>query len=355
MPKEFIVSDETLNRRGYKINTGGIDLANFLKNPICLYNHIQPDSWGNQHKILPIGKWENLRIENGVLIATPVFDDKDDFAKKVKSQVEQGILSAASIGIKILEWSDDPMHLLPGQTRPTITKCELREISIVTIPANANAVTLYDKDDKVLNLSAGGDKSELEVLNKILPLIQLNDDSGETSKTKNKNDSMNSLFVVLGLPEGATETQAYNVVMKMKADLDSTKETLSATQATASKAVKDLETLKAEMKKQKAISLVEQALSANKITVAQKPRYLKFAMLDYDTTAEELGEMKAYKSVKSRIDTKSDAGASLSDAELYDKHSKDDTLTALKADNPSEYNRLLSAKLSLINASGVVE
>ena len=35
---------------------------------------------------MPIGKVENLRVEDGKLIGTPVFDQNDDFAKRIESK-----------------------------------------------------------------------------------------------------------------------------------------------------------------------------------------------------------------------------------------------------------------------------
>ena len=60
------------------------------------------------------------------------------------------------MGIKIIATSANKDVLLPGQTRETVTECELREASIVDIPANSNAVRLYDRSTSVL-LAAGMD------------------------------------------------------------------------------------------------------------------------------------------------------------------------------------------------------
>ena len=73
----------------------------------------------------------------------------------------------ASAGIEIIETSDAPEYLLQGQTRRTITRCRLEEVSIVDIGGNNDALQLYDTSGKVLKLSAGED-------NDVLPLLALN-------------------------------------------------------------------------------------------------------------------------------------------------------------------------------------
>lgn len=142
MQTSFILSDETINERGYRILTSGIDLERFQKNPIMLWMHRRDDGY-DFSQVLPIGKWDNVRVEDGKLMADPVFDQKDNFAKLIQYKVEQGIVKGASIGIRTVEISDDPKFIEKGQTRSTVTKCELYEASIVDIPANKNTVQLF--------------------------------------------------------------------------------------------------------------------------------------------------------------------------------------------------------------------
>ena len=150
--KRIVISDESINSRGFWVKTDGIDLSAFLKNPIMLWNHNR-DWNGTINTQLPIGYWKDLRIENGVLTGEPVFDEKDEFAVRIKQKYEDGILNACSIGFTAIEWSDAPEMLKPGQSVSTVTRCRLKEISICDIPSNANAtVVLYDDDNKVINL-----------------------------------------------------------------------------------------------------------------------------------------------------------------------------------------------------------
>lgn len=154
---DFVLSDESLNEYGYRILTSGIDVADFERNPVMLYAHgTDPES-----RFIPIGRWENIRVENRRLLATAVFDNEDEFAQKIKSKIEQGILNACSIGFDILETSSDEDLIVLGQTRPTVVRSRIFEASVVPLPGNKNALKLrFPK--KGLTLSAKSDERYLD-------------------------------------------------------------------------------------------------------------------------------------------------------------------------------------------------
>ncbi len=147
MAKSFILSDESINDRGYRILTNGINIERFKKNPVMLWMHRRDDGW-DFTQVLPIGKWENIRKEDGKLLADPVFDENDKFAQLIKSKVENDLIRACSAGINPVEFSSDPKDLEKGQTRATITKCEMYEASIVDLPSNKNTVRLFSATEQ---------------------------------------------------------------------------------------------------------------------------------------------------------------------------------------------------------------
>jgi phage head maturation protease len=151
MPKTFICSDESINRYGFRVLTAGIDISQFKKNPIMLFNH-ERMSWGADVYNGPIGRWDNIEKKESQLLADPIIDDNDPKGSILSKKVENDFIRAASIGFQIIETSEDPKLLLPGQTRPTVTKCKLIEISIVDIPANINAVSLFDSTGNLIEL-----------------------------------------------------------------------------------------------------------------------------------------------------------------------------------------------------------
>ena len=271
--KKLIWTDEALNCYGFWVLTSGIDMGRFSKNPIMLFNHHR--SWeGKTDEILPIGKWQNWAVgKDGVMTAEPVFDTKDPFAAKIAAKVEGGFLSACSIGIRIIEVSEDPKYLKPGQMRPTVIKCELREVSVVDIPANPNAagIVLYDENDKVITLSDGGDFGPLRLIN-------------------NQNTiQMKQIALKLGLPETATEAE---VVAKIDANASQA----AALKTERDKAVAELKEFKdkaAAARQKEAADLIDNALKEGRIDAAQKTVYEKLFAADHDSAKAALQALPA--------------------------------------------------------------
>lgn len=126
----FIVSDESRNSHDMVVLTAGIDCVDFARNPIMYYMH-------DRHSGV-IGRWENIRTKNSQLLMDAVFDDSTPLSQQVKKQVDKGFLRCASIGIDKPEW-----EMRDGVR--VVVKCRLREVSIVDIPANRNAIRLLDE------------------------------------------------------------------------------------------------------------------------------------------------------------------------------------------------------------------
>lgn len=136
--KTFILHDETINSQGFRMLTAGANLTEFRKNPVMLLMHNDLN--------MPIGRWENIRIEGTKILADPVFDEKDPKALEVMGKVNRGFIRMASIGAwPPEETSEAPELKLSGQLLPTVTKWTVREASIVTIGANHNAIVFYDR------------------------------------------------------------------------------------------------------------------------------------------------------------------------------------------------------------------
>ncbi len=95
----FVLIDETLVSYGYWVNVSGIDLKLFKKNPIMLWMHKRASRWDTTDNVAPIGRWEDVKVEtiNGIksITANAVFDEKDEFAMKIKNKIEGGFLKMA--------------------------------------------------------------------------------------------------------------------------------------------------------------------------------------------------------------------------------------------------------------------
>lgn len=131
----FIGTSEAKDRDGEIVVLDGWEFTNYKANPIVL--------WGHDGRALPIGKTVAILTDE---VRKAVYFDVEfsksyDFAKTVEGLVEEGILRAVSLGFMVKDWKwDDKLDAL------LLTKCELFELSIVTVPANQEALIQEGKD-----------------------------------------------------------------------------------------------------------------------------------------------------------------------------------------------------------------
>ena len=263
-PLTFVISDESINSYGSRILTAGVDLSLFKKNPIMLWNHHRSYR-GTNNEILPIGKWDKIRKVGTQILADAVFDIKDDFAQQIKSKVEQGIINMASAGINIIVTSEDSSVLVNGQTRATITKCLLREVSLCDIASNRNAVRLSDNDGNEINLSDNSESALLPLLNtnQILSKMKLTD----LSKALN----------LQGEPNEENLLAAVNAITAENLNLKA--ENTTYQEAETTRALKERDTI------------LSNAVTARKITESQRPTFEKLYDADPAATTIILNEM----------------------------------------------------------------
>lgn len=148
MSRDVVISNSKLNSYGTRVVTEGIDFQQYLRNPILLWMHKRGYEDGAP---LPIGTVANIRIDGDNLVGTLVFDEADEFAQKIADKWDKGVLKMVSAGLIIIAIDESENLLLPGQTRATITKSKLQEVSVVDIGANDDALALYN--DKLIALS----------------------------------------------------------------------------------------------------------------------------------------------------------------------------------------------------------
>ena len=204
MSKETVISDSSLNSYGFRVLTKGIDITQYQRNPILLWMHTRPFR-GTTDEVLPLGRIENLRIDGDKLIGTPVFDEADEFARRVKAKWDAGILKMVSAGLRVIEESTDPAVLLQGQKYATVTKSKLVEVSVVDIGANDNALALYNDKDEIINLAQGRGEIFLSPIKQPLTTIQM---------------EMKTLNLALGLSETATEQEALQAIAQLRLAAD---------------------------------------------------------------------------------------------------------------------------------------
>lgn len=207
MPKEAVISTPRLNSYGARVLTEGIDLEQYQKNPVLLYMHRR-----GRKEDMPIGIMENLRVEGDTLYGTPKFDDDTEDERNINKKWERGTLRMLSAGLDILEWSEEPALLVAGQTRPTITKSKLIEVSVVDIGANDDAlqVGLYH-EGKLLSLAAGEENAHLPLLT-----VSAKEDNEEQTPNNNQQKKMEKILLKLGLAPNATEDEAVAAIGKLQ-------------------------------------------------------------------------------------------------------------------------------------------
>jgi Caudovirus prohead protease. len=298
MAKRIVLSDgNKVNSKGYRIDLSGMNTDRFADNPVMLYQH-------NQDKV--IGRWENWNFTENKLQADPVFDDGDELGAEVKRKYEGDFLRAASIGLIVLD-----MQLINDVW--TVTKSELLEASIVSIPADAGAVVLYNENKEVLTFEQ----------------LQLNFNNNHQqiqNQSKMQQITLSQKTVEsLALPNDYTPKDVELAV----AEKDKTIATLNAQIAAAGT--------------KERTDYLNQAEKDGKITAAEKTEFLKLA------------DNGGFDSVKAIVDSRpANASASLADqvtksdlsagreSWTYKDWSKNDPkgLLKLKHENPAQFEKL---------------
>lgn len=327
MAKEMIISTSRLNSYGSRVITAGIDITQYEKNPVLLWMHRRSFSNSNP---LPIGRVENLHFDGDALKGTPVFDMNDPFAKQVADKYENGFLKMCSAGLDIIETSVDPQHLLAGQTRATVLRSKLTEVSIVDIGSNDDALQLSDSG-KLLTLAAGEACETLPLLELQKPADQIVDNAkgaepAASNNNNNKKRMKKETLQLLGLAEDATEEQVHNAVQLLKGKAD-----------------------KAQSMELAAItSAVDQAVKDKRITEAKRDHFIQ---LGKNVGVQQLAEtLECMKPASKPLDLiNKGEGSNESPAVGHQTFTKlsevpADKIETLKAEQPAEYARLYKAE-----------
>ena len=318
---DLIIVTDRVNRGGRRVLPQGVDLTNYLKNPILLENHdVEKGS---------IGRLENIRVMPDKIVGTPVFDEETEGGKRAKRQMDEGFLYASSIAYYPKQTSSDPEDVLPGQLYETVTRSDLFEVSIVPVPLDGGAVlerqSFYEQD--------GGQ----------IPLLKQSN-----PKPKIMENKLVVIGAALGLGADATSDQILQSINKLKADHE--------------KATTEVKTLR-----QSAIdSLLAEGERKGVVTEENKAHYQQLAEQSYesvkalidvaeekapDSTKEDgLQESLTQKMVRQGLKDSSQKGGDQDDADrskwTYDDWSKNDPkgLFQIKQSNDEEYKRLVAER-----------
>ena len=304
MGKRVRISNESLNAYGTRIMTDGLDIAQYQRNPVLLYMH---------QRGLVIGYVKDIRKEDGEVTGELVFDGASPESIRVKKQFEFGSLKMVSAGIDILELSEEPEQVIQGQTRPTVTKSKLFEVSVVDIGANADALVLT-KDGSALELAKDGSN----------PLPLLNNKPNKQTKEMD----LKEIALMLGL------------------DAFSDENAVKARIATLKKAEEDVKTLRTE-KEQMTLSAITQAVDAGinekKIPAGKKEHFINLGKsVGLDALKETIAMMTPAAKVSEMLNRAPEGGQ----PSTYEKLSQvpANELQAMRKDDRKTYIQLFKAE-----------
>ena len=160
---EFIATKEVVDRTGDIVRVNGVDVKNFLQNPVVPFGH--------NYNELPVAKVSGIRVEGDELITRLQFPEEGihDMSDKVFKFIQLGMINAVSIGfIPLKQMWDDSLET-PANV---IEKSELLEVSIVPVPANQAAVikSLFDVEEEKVTIK---DIEEASKALKELPIEEI--------------------------------------------------------------------------------------------------------------------------------------------------------------------------------------
>lgn len=281
-PITFILHDDSVNTYRFRMLTAGANLDEFRRNPVMFLHHNDYD--------LPIGRWENIRVEGSQILADAVFDELDDQAMKVKGKVDRGFIRMASIGAWAPEEkTEDPAMMLPGQTGPTVTKWTVREASIVAIGANHNALRLYNRSTGELI-----DLSDTDAVPRLMDDLPIK-----------KNDNMSTLKTILNLQDNASDADIETAVQNLQQENESLKQT-NATLEDENKRLKDeannAEAQRQQAQKTEAVQLVDAAVRDGRLDASGKDAFIALFDADFERAKATLNAIPKVKSVVSQIE-----------------------------------------------------
>ncbi len=218
MGKTVRISNSSLNSYGTRVLTSGVDLEQYKRNPIILWMHNRAFR-GTTDEVLPIGNMTNIRIEGDDILGEVELKATTDFEKTIAEKWENGTLRMVSPWFDVIAVDDSLELALPGQTRATVTKAKLVEISIVDIGGGDDNLQLA-YNGKQLKLTEGQECPDIPALHII--------------NTKDKEEmELKTIALAFGLADTATEadvlalaagmTAKDNRITELQSQLDSLK------------------------------------------------------------------------------------------------------------------------------------
>ncbi|MHC5309129.1 HK97 family phage prohead protease [Myroides sp. LJL116] len=305
MSKPYVLNDENkINNYGFKILNTGISLERFMGNPICLNDHKN-----NTKDVL--GLWKDLKFKGHLFTGTPEFDTQDKDGLEVIRKINAGVIVGTSMGF---DFRDEDFVLIDGEL--VLIKCELKEISFVAVPSNANTIVLYDQKGKALSK---------EQINELCLSAQ--------NRTINKPQVMKEVIKHLQLSDSASETDVLGAVKDLELKLTAKGQEVIALKSANEKLVQEKELqLKAEFDQE-----LESAVKDGRLDEqGRKPIEEMVATSGFAQGTKLLKALPKRKNIADKLETKQ-ATLSSFDKMSWSELDKGGYLMTLKSDHPEYF------------------
>lgn len=296
--RAVLYDDSVADAHGTRILVAGIDTARYLKNPVVLVQH-DTDS-------LPIGRAVRLWVEGSRLVAELEFDPGDAYAAEINRKLLEGYLNAFSINVLPVAYSEAPADRLPGQRGLTLTRAELFEVSVVTLPSHPDALVSRSAFPYYLS------HQNAEVM-------------------ENKTIEIGKLARALALPGAVMdETEIIGQLEGLIAECGALRRRVA-------------ELGQAELRA-KIDGLLSRAVAERRILAGEVESLAKLAATEYAEVEKLIGQRPATRSITGQLAERAAQGLAQERAAwTFEDWQKRDAkgLAALRADRPEEYQRLL--------------
>ena len=144
----FVVSSTGEDRVGDTFSKDALQKLSATKKTIALYNHDAGK---------PCGYWTNFKMVGNKLVASLKLAETN-LGKMIRSLLDSGVPLASSCGFRVLDWEETEVGY-------QFKDVDLMEISVVSTPANPQAILLAKKfgfDDSIFTTSKSSARGQLK-------------------------------------------------------------------------------------------------------------------------------------------------------------------------------------------------
>lgn len=271
---DFVASTDAIDSHDEIIDQSTWELGDYLKNPIVLFGHLSRD--------LPIGTCVDVAVRNNRLECRIKFatEEMNPLAEQVWKMVQAKILRAVSVGFIPKSYR---IEMRDGREILVWSSCILKEISVVPVPANGEALAkmkakAFDKQPPA-PLEAIPNTTEAAAPRKDKDIMTEKELLAKVEELTEKNSGLAIQVGAIGGERDAAKKSASEAETKAKA-LESENTSLKTDngalkmQNDALVTERDAQKKRADELEAKTIEQEVDALVGKQITAAEKPLFV---------------------------------------------------------------------------------